>query len=202
MLLLNTSKKPIEAKFDGVITSFGPREKKRVDSRTQGDHILFKLQPYGLVELPDTVEFLTAKDDSKTVEPYLIRGMRERRKMLDKVVQNFRTMNKEREAAKLAADIPGDYVIACVKEIKEIDELLKALKADDIKAVDDYLQSNHEAVADASRDIADMAGSVNRDGASGYRVTGRNGNGEKPPTASPQRNGNTGGARKPANTRR
>lgn len=193
MLLWNTTKATLESKFDGRISIFKPGERKRFHDRIEGQHLLFKLSPKGMVELPDTDDMMTAKLDSKELEPFLITGLKARRKTLDGVVQNFRVKNKEREASKLASEPPDDHVINCVKEIKAIDETMKSLKADDYNLVDDYLGKKSEVVADTDKDIKDSQEGVERDGASGYRMTGRS-----TPQAGAGKNGHPKGGQKPA----
>lgn len=191
MILWNTSKAEVESKFDGKITTFKGGEKKRVNDRVEGQHLLFKLEPRGVVELPDTDDMFRAAWDSKELEPYLIKGLKARRKTLDFVVQNFRTKNKEREAQKLASEPPDDHVINCVKEIGAIDEVMKTLKADDYKLVDEYLGGKTALVTDTDQRLKDSVRGVERDGASGYKVTG----GAKAQPAAPTKNGQP---RKPA----
>ncbi|MCG3176998.1 MAG: hypothetical protein MOGMAGMI_01962 [Candidatus Omnitrophica bacterium] len=186
MLLWNTTKATLESKFDGRISIFKPGERKRFHDRIEGQHLLFKLSPKGMVELPDTDDMMAAKLDSKELEPFLINGLKARRKTLDGVVQNFRVKNKEREAAKLASEPPDDHVINCVKEIKAIDETMKSLKADDYNLVDDYLGKKADVVKDTDQEIKDSQAGVERDGASGYKMTGKNGHskgGQKPAKA-------------------
>ena len=197
MILYNTTKATLEGKFDGRITIFTPGERKRFYDRTEGQHLLFKLSPKGMVELPDTDEMFTAKPDSKELEPFLITGLKARRRTLDGVVQNFRVKNKEREAAKLASEPPDDHVINCVKEIKAIDGVMQTLKADEYGMVDDYLSKKSEDVKDTDKEIRESQAGVERKGSGGYSMTGKSAQQE----VATGKNGHLKGGRKPGKAR-
>lgn len=162
MLLLNTSQFEIETKFDGKVHTFAPFENKRINDGIEGSHVLFKLSMYGVIELPDTREYEEAKLGDKILEEHLVKGMRSYRKTLNGVVMNYRTMNKEREAAKLSAEQPNDNIIESVKRIKAIDQELANLKADDYKLVEDYLGKG--STKQAEGDIKKLDRNVNEDG--------------------------------------
>lgn len=165
MLLWNTTQHEIESKFDGKISLFKPKEKKRFYDLVEGSHILLKLEPYGVVEIPD-------RDDltEKILEPYLVKGLQSRLNTHNKVIQNFRTMNKEREAAKLSADMPSDDIVDKVKECNSIKDQLKALKADELSMVDKYLSETESE--DAQRNIDDTFVRIEKDGVLGHKLTG------------------------------
>lgn len=155
MLLLNTNPRTIETKFDGQIVIFKGGERKRLQDKAQADHVYFKLQPYGVIELPDDYAHAEAKAEDPALKPFIIAGLKELRKTMNKVVQNFRTMNKEREAAKLSAEQPSETIIDCVKQIKWLDDKLAAMNADDYKMVDAYLSGSEEAAATEGIDALD-----------------------------------------------
>lgn len=173
MLLLNTSTKTLETKFDGQLVIIKPGEKKILLDRVQAEHVLFKLMDYGLVEIPDRTEVHEAAPDSELMAPFYVKGLQMRRKYLNNVVQNFRTMNKEREAAKLSSEQPSDFIVECVKEIRDTDTKLAALRADDLSIVEKYLSTTESA--DAAVDIEkNLAGAVAVDPKTGaFKVTGK-----------------------------
>ena len=51
-------------------------------------------------------------------------------------------MNKEREAAKMSADLPSDIVVEAAAEAKELLAEIKKLEADKFAAVDSYLNDD------------------------------------------------------------
>lgn len=161
MLLLNTRAKKVEGMFDGRITEFEPFEMKRVDDRVEGAHLLLKLMPYGVIDVKDTKlenEHLfmpTTNGVPPAVNPKLVpdftRGLRGLRSTLDGVVGQYRSMNKDREAAKMARELPSPYVVECVKELEAIDGFLKQANAADYELVERYMSSAPEQ--DASQAI-------------------------------------------------
>lgn len=162
MLLFNPTDSYIETKFDGQIQGFKPFQKRRVNDGHEGIHVIFKLAPYGLVELTDDTEHASAEIGDKILDPFVIKGLKERRKTLTKVVLNFRTMNKEREAAKLSASQPEQNIIEAVKSIKSIDNTLKELNADDYNMVKDFLDDNESE--EAQKGVDELDHSIDEDG--------------------------------------
>jgi len=163
MLLWNTSKVLLVGRYDAKNYNFSAGEKKRLQvSNTTIDHLLTKLGNYGLVGIPDEILEMPAEEGKKALEQYRIKGMRNRRRMLDRVVRNFRTMNKAREAHKMSAEQPSDNVITCVEEIEEIDQALAHLKKDGIEKVNKYLDANKDEAADSKIDRLDR--DITKDG--------------------------------------
>jgi hypothetical protein len=134
MILWNVSSQPIQTKFDGRIHAFAPGERKALHEPVEINHIIYKLEDYGLVSMPEG----TTKEQEQKFE---IEGLRKRRGLLDFRIRNFRTMNKEREAAKLSAEPPSDLIIETVDEINEIDEKLKSLMSDKFAKVDAFMKT-------------------------------------------------------------
>ena len=61
----------------------------------------------------------------------------------------YKSMNKDREANKMARELPSKYVIECVKEIQSIESALMQVNADDYAAVAaDPLKSPRRGHAD------------------------------------------------------
>lgn len=149
MIIWNTSKVMLEGMFDGQIYEFAPMEKKRIFNPDVVNHLIFKLSDYGLVSYPDELE---AEKNEQAIQKHFIEGLRNRRKMLDSRVRNFRTMNKEREAAKMSAEQPTDLIVDTVKEIKAIDEELAKLKKDDYAMVSEYMGTQPEEEAQTAID--------------------------------------------------
>ena len=169
MLLINVAKNTIESKFDGRFSIFKSGEKKRFLDKTEGAHILFKLTDYGLVEIPDTRQFEDAQLGDDVLKPYVITGLKSRRLTLNRVIQNFRTMNKEREAAKLSSETPSEDVIRHVKEINDIDSVLNDLQADDLAIVDKFLSDSDEQKT--AKAIENSQVTLDKVGVSGYKIS-------------------------------
>ena len=132
MILYNVSNQQIETRYDGKPYIFMPNEKKNFYDPNEINHLIYKLEDYGLVQMPD------GTTDEK---PFIIDGLRKRRKMLDFRVRNFRTMNKEREAAKLSPEPPSDLIIDTVDEIEVVDKRLKDMLADKFAKVDAFMKT-------------------------------------------------------------
>lgn len=141
MILWNVSSKKIEARYDGKVFEFAPNERKRILDLNIVNHLIFKLKSKGLAAIDE--EERTPDNEKKS----LIDALKERRRSLDFVVRNYRTMNKEREAQKLSAEAPSEAVIDAVEEIQEIDDQLKELLGDRLKKVEKYLNDNRSKEA-------------------------------------------------------
>ena len=134
MILYNTSDRTIEARYDGKPYTFAPGEKKNFYDPSEINHLVYKLEDYGLVQMMEG----TSKEDEAKL---FIEGLRKRRHLLDFRVRNYRTMNKERESNKLSPEPPSDLIIETVDEIEMIDAKLKSLLADKYSKVDSYMKT-------------------------------------------------------------
>lgn len=134
MILWNTSSKPIETRYDGKVYTFVPGERKSVYDPNELTHLVYKLEDYGLVSMKEGI----SKEEERLFE---IEGLRKRRRMLDFRVRNFRTMNKEREGAKLSPEPPSDLIIETVEEIEFVDNRLKSMLADKFAKVDAFMKT-------------------------------------------------------------
>jgi hypothetical protein len=133
-ILWNVSSFQIETRYDGKPYIFTPNERKNFYDPNEINHLIYKLEDYGLIQMPDGTTAAAEK-------PFLIEGLRKRRKMLDFRVRNFRTMNKEREAAKLSPEPPSDLIIETVDEIEVVDKRLKEMLADKFAKVDAFMKT-------------------------------------------------------------
>lgn len=156
MILWNTSGKMIEGMHSGRVWEFAPNEQKKVHDPEVFNHLFFKLKSKGLVLLNE--ENLT--DESK--KKALIEGLKARWKSLDFVVRNYRTMNKDRESNKLAAEAPSETVMNCAEEAAEILETLKKLEGEKYKKVEAYL--NDDRTKKMAENIADSEKTVETQG--------------------------------------
>jgi hypothetical protein len=136
-ILWNTSKKQITVMYDGKNNYFAPDEKKSLPynmdyEKAYLNHLLFEGERFGLVELSE-------KAGVEDIKKAYIKGVKARWRQMDFICRNYRTMNKEREAAKMSAELPSDYVAECAQEAKGLLSELKTLEAEKFKAVEDYL---------------------------------------------------------------
>lgn len=165
MVLWNTSKSTIETKFDGQPYIFAPGERKKIFDPVIVDHLIYKLEDYGLVSMADDF-------NSEVEKKAKIQGLRNRRKMLDFRVRNFRTMNKEREAMKLTVEPPSDLIIESVNEIEVVDKELEGILQAEYAKVDSYLKTKE--MEDTEEKIDDLEESVESSGSNiGIRKRGR-----------------------------
>lgn len=134
MILWNVSAYPIETRYDGKRYIFEAGERKNIFDPNEISHLMYKLEDYGLVQMPDGTKGAEEK-------PFVIEGLRKRRKMLDFRIRNFRTMNKEREASKLSPEPPSDLVIETVEEIEVIDKKLASMLSDKYAKVDAFMKT-------------------------------------------------------------
>lgn len=171
MLLMNMSKAVLETKFDGRYSIFKSGEKKYYADKVEGAHVLFKLLDYGLAEIPDSSQFTNASLGDEILNPYVIKALQARRFTLNRVIQNFRAMNKEREAAKLASESPTPEIVDKVKEINDIDTALNVLQSNDMALVEKFLSdSTEQTTADQ---IENNQPKLEKAGVSGYKVVGK-----------------------------
>lgn len=207
MLLFNPTPNELETKFDGQVVKFKPLEKRRMQSAAEGNHVIFKLIDKGLVELKDDYAHAEASPESELLLPFYIKGLRKRRETLAKVVQNFRTMNKEREKAGLSSEQPTPSVIQNVKDIKALDIELARLQADDFKMVNEFLAADD--TAQTEKDIKDTDQRIDETG----NITGKdnlaqtngngNGTGKGPTEKQPELPSKAkGGSKKKAGSRK
>jgi hypothetical protein len=153
-ILWNTSKKRIEATYDALPHHFAPDEKKILSFNTDYDkalvnHMLFYLEMFGLVQLSE-------RATSDEVKKGYIKGVKNRWRQMDYLCRNFRTMNKEREASKMSAELPSDTVFEAAREAKELLAELRTLEAEKFKAVDDYLNDPNPGKAQDLLDESDQ----------------------------------------------
>lgn len=172
MILWNPTSQKIETTFDAKNFVFLPDERKRIksisilgpgqlttDERPEiyiseeilAEHLLHNLSSQGLVKLGDNP---TAEE----IKQARITGLLELRKTCLKLGENWQTVNKERESAKLGKLMPNDAVINAAKLIKEIDAKLAEIKVDDYKDVADVfgssvIQDTEEVIAQNDTDI-------------------------------------------------
>lgn len=135
MILWNVSSKAIETRYDGRVYAFLPNERKNFYDPNEISHLNYKLEDYGLVSMPE------GTSDVEIEKKFEIEGLRKRRRMLDFRVRNFRTMNKEREAAKLSPEPPSDLIIDTVDEIETVDSKLQSMLADKFAKVDAFMKT-------------------------------------------------------------
>ena len=152
-ILWNTSKHQITVMYDGKNNHFAPDEKKSLPynmdyEKAYVNHLIFEGERFGLVELS---EKSTSQEDIKKA---YTKGVKARWRQMDFLCRNFRTVNKEREAAKMSAELPSDIVVDAAEEAKELLAEIKTLEAKKFAAVDDYL--NDGAVSKA-QDLLDEA---------------------------------------------
>lgn len=148
MRLWNISNEKLDGMYDGIPYSFQPKEKIDFYDKVIGAHLLMKLGLYGVIEIPEK------EIDEQEIEKYELSGLRMRRKTLDDRVRNWRTMNKEREAAKLSPEPPSDLMIQTIKEIKQIDDRLAELLREDNDLVNSYL--NQQESKDAEQKMNEL----------------------------------------------
>lgn len=142
MILWNPTFESIESKYDGKVYTFQADERKRIFEPWIYNHLMMKLQEKGLVLLPD--EGIT--DDM--IKTKRIDGLKARRKMHDRIVQNFTTLNKEREASKMSSERPSVAVINAVRNIKKINNVLDKISEKDFMEVEEYVGQNREKWAE------------------------------------------------------
>jgi hypothetical protein len=153
VILWNISGETIDTKFDGQPYIFEPNGRKTVYDPIIVNHLIYKLEDFGLVSIPDGTV------DEKSFE---VEGIRKRRGMLDFRVRNYRTMNKEREAAKLSPEPPSEIIIQTVDEIERLDSRLKELRASDFSKVEKYLKS--QEAEDTVTKMEEQTSSLETDG--------------------------------------
>ena len=140
MILWNTSKHKFSGQYDSKFHHFAPDEKKIFSFNTDWDkalanHLLFQLECFGLVEISE-------KATGEDIKKAYTKGVKARWRQMDSLCRNFRTMNKEREAAKMSADLPSDIVVEAASEAKQLLAEIKTLEADKFAAVDSYLNDD------------------------------------------------------------
>lgn len=164
MRIWNTASVKIEGRYDGKLFEFEPDQKQTVYDRDAYNHLFFKLEKYGIVLLPEDA----TKEEEKKL---LIKGLKARWKTLDFIVRNYRTMNKDREAMKLASEAPSDTVMNSAEEAANLLERLKELEGEKYKKVEDYL--NDDRTKKAAEAIAGSEQTVETKGSFETKVGGK-----------------------------
>jgi hypothetical protein len=139
-ILWNTSNKKIEGRYDGKFFPFAPKERKRIFDPNVIDVLQINMEPYGLVVLPD--EATKADEDKAYLE-----GIKNRWKMCDWVVRNYKTMNIEREGGGVASKAPTKWEEECALEAAEILKEIDSIEQGRISAIDGYLKDSRTAQA-------------------------------------------------------
>jgi hypothetical protein len=164
MRLFNASKQDLEAMYDGQIYNFGPCQSLDFYDKVTASHILMKLEPYGVVEMPE-------KDlEEKAIETFELKGLRRRWQTLDMRLREWRTMNKEREAGKLSAMQPTDLIIETCKELDEIEKRLEIIQKDDRDLV--HRRLNEQATKEAQGELDDRNLAIGGDSMT-HKVVGK-----------------------------
>ena len=167
MILWNTSGKLVQGKFNGKVFTFQPDEndgcKRRIGEDVIVNHLYFKLCTYGIVKLPD--DGIT----DELIKSERLKGIKARRKMLEGRLRNYRTMNKEREAAKLSPEQPTDIIIETCEELDQVDAILKTINKAAFESVDRRLNTLPEETAEDNINQRELKVET---GTSRSRVTG------------------------------
>lgn len=138
MILWNTSRNTIESMYDGIPYRFTPGEKKKIFEPNIINHLIYKLEDYGLVQVSEEI---TKAEDLKKIE---IQGLKNRQRCLDRIIRGWNTMNKEREAAKLSPAPPSDKLVEVCEELEEIEKKLLEASKDKIAIVNKHLNKDKE----------------------------------------------------------
>jgi len=133
MILWNVASKKIEARCAGEVFEFAPNERKKIYNPDIVNHLIFKLRDKGLTAIDEE------NSGPEAEKKALIDGLKSRWKTLDRVVRNYRTMNKEREANKMTAEAPTEQVQEAAEEASDILEKLKTLEAERYQKIEKYL---------------------------------------------------------------
>jgi len=139
--LWNTSKmKKLETKHNGTVYEFppttSPKDAIPIYYKDVVNHLIYKLMPKGLVELP---EESTPEQEKKL---YIL-GMKRRRSLLKDILVHYQTANNERGSRNQGKIEPNDTEVEAVKEIRLIEQELDAIDGpskEDRALVSDYFE--------------------------------------------------------------
>lgn len=142
--------------FDGRTTTFKPFEKKMIYDPVEGNHLLAKLSIYGIIEFKDSSlehapVMLADGGFNPVFQDFITQGLEALKQTLDGVVGQFKQMNNDREANKMARELPSKTIIDTCKELEWIDTILQSVNKEDYNLAEKYL--SRSAAENASQQI-------------------------------------------------
>ena len=153
MKLWNTSEKEIETMYNGKIVIFAPNERKKFADHLNNvsDHVLYKLAPYGLVQISD-------EPYPKEEHDALLKGLKARWRMLDSVIRQFRAANAARESKHQPPTPPDEKTSDIIFEAEGIRKKIEEMDVVRIKVIDDYF----DRIDKREKEAMEVANSVDK----------------------------------------